>query len=119
MLVDTSIWVEHLRRGEPRLVELLEHGDVQCHPFVLGELALGNLERRAEILADLEALPLVPVAEHEEVLALVDSRRLHGTGIGWVDAHLLASAALARTTLWTADRVLRDAARRLGVSAAS
>ena len=117
ILVDTSPWVEHLRRGNAKLAALLENGEVACHPFVLGELALGNLRHRTTILAYLSNLPSVAVAEHGEVLALVERRRLMGTGIGWVDAHLLASALLARVRLWTLDQRLARQARRLGLAA--
>ena len=117
ILVDTSPWVDHLRRSNARLAALLENGQVASHPFVLGELALGSLRSRADILTYLGNLPAVPVAQHDEVLALVEGRRLMGTGIGWVDAHLLASTLLADVRLWTLDRPLARQARRLGVAA--
>ncbi len=117
MLVDTSVWVEHLRRGLPRLAAALEQDRVETHPFVLGELALGRIRRRAEILPLLDALPSVPEASHDEVLALIEARGLAGSGIGWVDAHLLASTLVARTTLWTLDRRLAAVAARLGIAA--
>lgn len=116
ILVDTSIWVDHLRRGLPDLAELLDAGEVLCHPFVIGEIALGHLRRRDEILGLLAALPSAPVAAHDEVLGFVDAQRLAGSGIGWVDAHLLASAALAAVSVWTADRRLASAARSLGLA---
>lgn len=117
ILVDTSPWVEHLRRGDRRLAALLTDGEVVCHPFVLGELALGNLRNRARILGYLSNLPVVPMAQHHEVLALVESRRLMGTGIGWVDAHLLASCLLAHIRLWTLDKPLGRQASRLHIAA--
>jgi hypothetical protein len=117
MLVDTSIWVEHLRRGDPALGALLSREEVECHPFIVGELACGSLRRRSEILALLHRLPRVPVASHDEVLAFVEGHRLIGRGIGWIDAHLLASAALDRTRLWTRDRRLSDVARGLDLYA--
>jgi hypothetical protein len=117
VLVDTSVWVAHLRRGLPRLVAALETERVETHPFVLGELALGRIRRRAEILSLLDAIPQVPAASHDEVLALIEARGLAGSGIGWVDAHLLASTLLARTTLWTLDRQLAAVAARLGIAA--
>ncbi len=113
ILVDTSIWVDHLRRGLPDLTELLEGGEVLCHPFVIGEIALGQLQRRTEILGLLAALPSAPEASHDEVLDFVGSHRLAARGIGWVDAHLLASASLATARLWSADRRLTAAARSL------
>jgi len=116
MLVDTSVWVDHLARANPRLVELLEAGAVQTHPFVVGELALGRLRWREETLAHLAALPSVPAAEDEEVLGLVTGHDLAGSGVGWVDAHLLASALIGGTTIWTLDRPLSVVAARLGVN---
>ena len=114
VLVDTSVWVEHLRRGEARLAALLDAGEVLCHPLVVGELACGNLRERARILGLLERLPGVPVATHAEALELVESRRLAGRGLGWVDVHLLASALLGPAALWSLDRPLAAAARQLG-----
>lgn len=118
ILVDTSAWVDHLRRGNQRLAALLTHGEVICHEFVIGELSLGSLANRATIVEYLSNLPSAPVAEHDEVLALVERHQLMGTGIGWVDAHLLASALLAHAPLWTLDQPLARQARRLGVAAA-
>jgi hypothetical protein len=117
VLVDTSVWVEHLRRGLPRLAAALEQQRVETHPSVLGELALGRIRRRAEILSLLDALPRVPAASHDEALALIEARGLAGSGIGWVDAHLLASTLVARTTLWTLDRRLAAVAAQLGIAA--
>ena len=118
MLVDTSVWIDHLARANPRLVEALEAGVVETHPFVIGELALGRLRWRDETLSYLTALPGVPVADHGEVLGLVAGRDLAGSGIGWVDAHLLASALIGHTLVWTLDASLAASAARLGVRAA-
>ncbi len=115
MLVDTSVWIDHLRRGNAALAGQLNEGEVWCHPFVLGELACGQLEDRSEVLSLLSALPQAPVAGHEEVLAFVNTNRLAGIGIGWVDVHLLAAARLAGIGLWTLDRPLKAAARQLGL----
>lgn len=115
MLVDSSVWIDHLRRGNKLLALRLENGEVETHPCVVGELACGNLQRREAILSLLTCLPAVTEAEHAEVLSLVESKRLAGRGLGWVDAHLLASAMLGRTTLWTLDKRLAGEARRLGV----
>ncbi|MDP6579651.1 MAG: PIN domain-containing protein [Vicinamibacterales bacterium] len=115
-LVDTSVWVDHLRRGNDRLASLLDDGSALCHPLVIGELACGNLAQRDRILALLTSLPEAPVAEHAEVLELVRSRRLHGQGLGWIDMHLMASALLAGCPLWTLDKRLETTARRLGAA---
>ena len=113
MLVDTSVWVDHLRRGNSRLASRLERGEVESHPFVLGELACGNLKRRAEILSLMSALPQTVHADHDEVISLIESSRLVGLGLGWVDMHLLASTLLTGTTLWTLDKRLGAQAQRL------
>ena len=115
ILVDTSVWVDHLRRGNLRLAALLEEGAVSWHPFVLGELVLGNLSADSEVPALIRELPVAAVAHHEEVLALIRRHRLGGSGVGWVDVHLLCSAALSRFGLWTLDRRLREIAARLGL----
>lgn len=115
MLVDTSVWVEHLRRGDPALSALLSRGEVECHPFIIGELALGTLRRRSEILTLLQKLPQVRMVSHDEMLAFVDRHRLMGRGIGWVDVHLLASAALDRTPLWTRTGCLSNVAQALNI----
>jgi predicted nucleic acid-binding protein len=115
-LVDTSVWINHLRRGTPGLKVLLEDEQVFIHPFVIGELACGSIRNRAEILGLLERLPQAQVAEHQEVMAFVASRRLYGRGIGWLDAHLLATALLSGATLWTLDRPLARIAASLGIA---
>lgn len=115
MLVDTSVWIDHLRRGNPALTSALEAGGVWCHPFVQGELACGNLRNRREILSLLEALPQAPITTHSEALSLVDRRSLMGSGLGWIDIHLLGSALLAGIPLWTLDRRLSEAVRWIGV----
>ena len=89
ILVDTSIWVQHLSRGNARLAGMLNDGEVLCHPFVIGELACGGLRHRREILGLLEALPQAGVADHAELLHLMEHHRLYGRGLGWVDIHLL------------------------------
>lgn len=117
ILVDTSVWVDHLRRGSRELSELLSAGLVVCHPFVIGELGCGNLRNRSEILSLLAALPTATLAAHHEAMRLVTDRRLYGKGLGWIDVHLLASALLTGSTLWTKDRALAAAARSLKVEA--
>ena len=115
ILVDTSVWIEHFRAGNNRLKGLLLDEQVLCHPFVLGELACGTLQKRGEILSMLKALPKAHVSEHEEVMSFVEARCLYGHGIGWVDAHLLASTLLTRCAIWTFDKPLRRAAAALNV----
>lgn len=118
ILVDTSVWVDHLRRREPALADLLEAGGVVTHPFVIGELSLGRLRQRDIVLGALRQLPRAAVATDRETLDFIDRNALHGRGIGYVDAHLLAAARLsADTLLWTRDRRLAGAAERLGVGA--
>ena len=118
MLVDTSVWVEHLRRRDATLVQLLEHARVWTHSFVIGELACGNLAQRGKLLLSLAALPHVPAVAHEDVLAFVEARRLMGRGLGWIDMHLLAAATLARIPFWTKDRRLAAVARESGLAPA-
>ena len=115
MIVDTSVWVEHFRTGEPALAARLELGSVLLHPFVIGELACGNLRNRGEILTSLDRLPIPVLANDDEVLGLVERERLYGRGIGWIDVHLLASARLTGSPIWTLDRRLNEAAISLGV----
>lgn len=116
ILVDTSIWIDHLRSGDPRLVALLQNGNVLGHPWVVGELALGSLSHRDEVLSLLRNLPQATVATDAEVLALIDRERLFGLGIGYVDAHLLASTRLSGgARLWTRDNRLRATAAQLEV----
>jgi predicted nucleic acid-binding protein len=116
MLVDTSVWIDHFRRGDAKLAKLLESGEVECHPFVIGELACGSLQARAEILSLLRKLPQTPLVEHEEALAFVDGNKLAASGLGWIDVHLLASARLGGTLLWSRDRRLAATARRFGLA---
>ncbi len=114
ILVDTSVWVDHLRAGEPALVHLLDHGLVLAHPWVTGELALGHLSQRQDILGLLTGLPSAEIATDAEVLGLIEAEQLYGLGIGYVDAQLLAATRLtADARLWTADKRLAVVARRL------
>jgi predicted nucleic acid-binding protein len=115
ILVDTSVWIEHLRAGNDRLKALLFDEQVLCHPFVIGELACGALQRREEILTMLKALPEAHLLDQEEVMSFLEARRLYGRGLGWVDVHLLASTLLTGCFLWTFDKPLRRAAAALNV----
>jgi predicted nucleic acid-binding protein len=115
ILVDTSVWVDHLRRGDARLVDLLERANVIMHPFVVGEIACGSLHDRVSILELLQDLPAVAVAEGDEVLGFIDRHVLHGKGVGYIDVHLLASVALTEgAKIWTRDKKLRLVAEMLG-----
>lgn len=118
ILVDTSVWVDHLRASDNRLVSLLHAGQVLAHPLVIGEIALGNLNQRQAVLGDLARLPQATVARDDEVLHFIDRNGLAGTGIGYVDVHLLASVQLvAGTALLTRDKRLQRAATRLNLAA--
>lgn len=116
VLVDTSIWVDHFHKGEPLLQDLLSAGQIVIHPFIIGELACGSLKNRAEILKLLSELQSVATASNEEVLHLVEQHKLSGKGLGWVDAHLLASALLDHVPLWTRDKPLGAAAKTLNIT---
>jgi len=117
ILVDTSVWIDHLRINDEKLARLLNDGKVLAHPFVIGELAMGNLSNRDPVLSALQSLPQAPVATDAEVLRFVAQNSLHGMGIGYVDAHVLAAVRLAPgTLLWTRDKRLLAASIRLGVT---
>ena len=118
ILVDTSVWVDHLRRADEELAALLDDGSVATHPFVIGEIALGHLRPRQSILQMLTELPQTTVATELEVLQLIDRHALSGTGISYVDAHLVAAARLtAGVLIWTRDRSLAGIATRLNLAA--
>ena len=116
VIVDTSIWVTHLRQGSRHLGELLLDAQVVCHPFIVGELACGNIKNRVEFLSLLQSLPMAPAVSPDEFLYFIDQHKSMGMGIGFVDAHLLASAQLSRMLLWTSDKKLKSAATKLEVS---
>ena len=116
-LVDTSIWVNHLRVGSPRLQALLEDAQLLIHPYIIGELACGMIKKnRAEIILLLQTLPEALIPEHHEILYLLESQKFFGLGLGWVDISLLASAQLTGCGLWTADVSLQKAATKLRLS---
>ncbi len=116
VLVDTSVWVAHLRHGAIELEALLHGGQVVCHPFIVGELACGNLQNRSEIISLLQTLPGAIQAEHEEVMQFIEHYGLMGKGLGYIDIHLLASARLTAVALWTLDKRLNEVAIKLGVA---
>ena len=119
ILVDSTVWVDHLRQGDPLLVSRLEAGLVFSHPFIIGEIALGSLRQRDKVLSSLRDLPRTKQATDEEVQAFIEHQPLYSLGIGYVDAHLLAATRLTTgMRLWTRDRRLNDIATRLGVAAA-
>lgn len=116
VLVDTSVWILHLREGSGQLRSMLLSGVVLTHPFVVGELACGSISQRDVVLDSLASLPSAVMASHDEAMLLLGEQQLHGKGIGWVDVHLLAAARLSRARLWTLDSALSDAAGALGVA---
>jgi predicted nucleic acid-binding protein len=117
ILADISVWIDHLRVGDDKLKLMLGAGQVLVHPFVVGELALGNLHQRQTILQSLRELPQAKLAADTEVLAFIEVHALFGMGIGFVDAHLLASTRLTNTLLWTRDKRLREVATKLALAA--
>lgn len=116
VLVDTSIWVFHFREGSINLGKLLQNGEVSCHPFIIGELACGNLHKRSEILSLLQALPSALIIEHEEAMHFIEKNRLMGKGLGYIDIHLLASSVLTQIPIWTLDKKLARVSAELGFS---
>ncbi len=117
ILVDTSVWIDHFRRGDGALADLLDRSAVLIHPFVIGELALGSLRDRELILELLSDLPAATVADDAEVLRFIARHALHGQGVGYVDTHLLTATALTvDCRLWTRDRRLHRVARELGLA---
>jgi predicted nucleic acid-binding protein len=116
ILVDTSVWIDHFRRASADLVSLLNDGQVLTHPFVIGELAMGGLKNRSGTLALMRNLPRAEPAMDDEVHVLVERRMLMGRGLSWIDAHLLASAAISHARLWTLDRRLQEQAQAMGIA---
>jgi predicted nucleic acid-binding protein len=115
VLADTSVWIEHFRRGRAELAERLAEGLILMHPFVSGELACGNLKDRAVVLSYLDSLPVAKMATQAEALQFMDRHKLWGRGLGWIDVHLLASALLSDCLLWTLDKTLARARAELSV----
>ena len=115
VFVDTSVWISHFRHGNSGLQKLLQEDRVASHPFIIGELACGNISNRTEILSLMQSLPMLDVVQHEELLLFVENNKLMGTGLGFVDVHLMAAAALADIPLWTQDKKLKQACSRLSI----
>lgn len=116
VLVDTSVWVSHLRDGNVGLEKLLNNGEVVSHPFIVGELGCGNLKNRHEILTYLQSLPMTILAEDEEVLGFIENNQLMGKGLGYIDVHLIASAVLTDVPLWTFDKTLEKFTKKIGLN---
>ena len=116
VLVDTSVWVLHLREGNAELEKLLNKGQVMCHRFIIGEIACGNIKKRTEILTLLQLLPLATQAKHEEVMEFIETNKLMGRGLGYIDMHLSASAKLTGIPMWTFDKRLDEINKELGIS---
>ncbi|HEY1239674.1 MAG TPA: PIN domain-containing protein [Bryobacteraceae bacterium] len=119
ILADTSVWVNHLRRGDHALARLLQAENIGLHPFIFGELAAGNLRNRERVLAYFASLPQLPIAPENEVHHLLASRRLWGSGLGWIDLHILTAAKLSGWRLYTADHAMNEAAGRLEIQCVS
>lgn len=115
VLVDTSVWIDHFRHTDIYLKELLESGKVCIHPFIIGELACGNLSNRDEILILLRALPVIAPALEEEIFTLIEEKKLYGKGLGFIDVHLLASALIHRVSILSRDRSLNESAEDFGI----
>lgn len=113
VLVDTSVWVGFLREGDPLLSDLLKEGEVLTHPFIIGELRLGNISKRKHFLSLMEDLPQAIQASEDEVTYLIEENMLYGKGIGYIDAHILASSMMSGSPLWTLDKRLDAISRKL------
>ncbi len=116
ILADTSVWVEHFRKGLAPFAEALRRGAIATHPVVIGELAVGNLSRRLDTLTALQSLPVAPCATTQECLTFIERHDLYGRGIGWGDVQLLASARISGFPLWSLDRRLAEAAAEQGIA---
>jgi predicted nucleic acid-binding protein len=115
ILVDTSVWIKHFREGETSLAHLLEQGLVVCHPFIIGELACGGIQNRDEIISLLYHLPSTDILDHSDIMEFIEYRKMMNKGIGYIDVHLLASALVSETPLWTFDRALKKVANQLSI----
>lgn len=115
ILVDTSVWIDHLRTSNKKLITLLLNNQVFIHPFVVGELACGNLKNRKEILDLLQKLPSISYTSFEEILIYIEQEKLYGKGLSLIDIHLLASSKLSKAKLWTLDKTLKQQAHHMGI----
>ena len=115
ILADTNVWIKHFRESDDKLITHLNIGSIACHPFIIGELACGNLGNRSEILTLLKELPALPVAETVEILDFIEYKALMGRGLGYIDVHLLASAIIGSAALWTYDCRLHEVATEIGI----
>ena len=113
ILVDTSVWIKHLREGNHILIRLLEQGLVACHPFIIGEIACGGIKNRYEIISLLNDLPSTEVLNHSDIMEFIENRKIMNKGIGYIDVHLLGSALVSETPLWTFDKALKKVANQL------
>lgn len=115
ILVDTSVWIKHLREGDPDLIRLLEQGLVACHPFIIGEIACGDIRNRYEIISLLNDLPSTDILDHSDIMEFIENRKIMNKGIGYIDVHLLGSALVSETPLWTFDKALKKIAIQLSI----
>ena len=115
ILVDTSVWIKHLRESDKNLIQLLEQGLVACHPFIIGELACGGIKNRHEIINLLNDLPSTDILDHYEIMEFIEYRKIMNIDIGYVDVHLLGSALVSETPLWTLDKSLKKIANQLSI----
>jgi predicted nucleic acid-binding protein len=115
VLVDTSVWIKHLREGDQNLIRLLEQGLVAIHPFIIGELACGGIKNRHEIISLLTDLPSTEILDHSDIMEFIENRKIMNKGIGYIDVHLLGSALVSDTPLWTFDKALRKVAIQFSI----
>lgn len=115
ILVDTSVWIKYLREGDQNLTQLLEQGLVACHPFIVGEIACGGIRDRYEIINLLSELPSTDLLDHSEIMEFIENRKIMNKGIGYIDVHLLGSALVSNTPIWTLDKALKKIANQLSI----